>query len=137
MTDNESAPVTPRRPPPRRARPAPKTKTEPTNGTNQPTQPATLPNGLPDRLAEMEAWDRSIAARQRPLDEAPARHVLDYNYPLAWYRRPDGDIVQLQSDPNNRAMYEDLGFVALSRKESREWEQVRQPQVIADQRGKA
>jgi len=66
-----------------------------------------------------------------------ANHGLNYNYPLAWYRRPDGDIVQLQADPNNRAMYEDLGFVLLRPAEAREWETDVRPQVVLEQKHKA
>src|SRR5262252_4013846 len=66
-----------------------------------------------------------------------ANHGLNYNFPLAWYRRPDGDIVQLQSDPNNRAMYEDLGFVLLRPTEVREWEDEVRPEVVAAQKKKA
>src|SRR5262252_1114533 len=66
-----------------------------------------------------------------------ANHGLNYNYPLAWYRRPDGHIVQLQSDPNNRAMYEDLGFVLLRPAEAREWETDVRPQVVLEQKKKA
>jgi hypothetical protein len=65
------------------------------------------------------------------------RHNLSYNFPLVWYRRPDGDIVQLQSDPNNRAMYEDLGFVLLRPAEAREWEQEIRPDLILAQKKKA
>jgi hypothetical protein len=99
---------------------------------------ATLSNGLPDRLAEMEdAFDAKIAARGRSADDVPPRNPLGYNWPLGWVRRPDGDIVQLQSDPNNRMMYEDLGFVYLSPRETRHWLEVVQPQVIQEQRRKA
>src|SRR5262245_33859264 len=66
-----------------------------------------------------------------------SHHNTNYNFPLAWYRRPDGDIVQLQSDPNNRAMYEDLGFVILRPLEAREWETEVRPEVIAGQKKKA
>src|SRR5215471_957697 len=89
--------------------------------TPKPAAAPTLSNGTPDRLVEMEEWDATIAARRLPIDEAPARHPLNYNYPLAHVRRPDGQIVQLQSDPNNRMMYEDLGFVYLSVRETRQW----------------
>jgi hypothetical protein len=118
----------PRRPPPRRARPVPKTKT-----------PAkTLSNGTPDKLVEMEReWDAKLAARARPADEPSNRHPLAYNFPLAYVRRPDGDIVQLQSDPNNRMLYEDLGFVYLSPRETREWLDVVQPRVVQEQREKS
>jgi len=62
---------------------------------------------------------------------------LTYNFPLAWYRRPDGDIVQLQSDPYNRTMYEDLGFVFLRPPEAREWVHEVRPGVIAEQKRRA
>ena len=62
---------------------------------------------------------------------------LTYNFPLAWYRRPDGDIVQLQSDPYNRTMYEDLGFVFLRPPEAREWLQEVRPGVILEQKRRA
>ena len=68
----------------------------------------------------------------------PSYSGLNYNYPLAWYRRPnDGDIVQLQSDPNNRTMYEDLGFVFLRPPEVREWLDDVRPGVILDQKKRA
>jgi len=132
MTDDET-PVVETKPrrvhrrtkPVRGVQSAPKTTTAPT---------PTLSNGTPDRLAEMEQWDEKIAARRRPDDEVAPRHPLAYNYPLRWYRRPDGDIVQLQGDPNNLAMYEDLGFVVLSPRETREWLENIQPRVVEQQR---
>jgi len=62
---------------------------------------------------------------------------MTYNFPLAWYRRPDGDIVQLQSDPYNRTMYEDLGFVFLRPDEAREWLNEVRPSVVAEQKRRA
>jgi len=65
----------------------------------------------------------------------PTTNGLTYNFPLAWYRRPDGDIVQLQSDPYNRTMYEDLGFVYLRPPEAREWlDEVRPDEVMRQKR---
>ena len=76
-----------------------------------------------------------------PTSAAPAinqpRRGQNYNYPLAWYRRPDGDIVQLQSDPNNRTFYEDLGFVMLRPPEVHEWLDVVRPNVVAEQKKRA
>lgn len=77
-----------------------------------------------------------LEARATPVGPA-IFHTLAYNFPLAWYRRPDGDIVQLQSDPNNRAMYEDLGFVLLRPAEAREWEDDVRPGVILEQKHRA
>jgi hypothetical protein len=62
---------------------------------------------------------------------------LSYNFPLAWYRRPDSDIVQLQSDPYNRTMYEDLGFVYLRPDEAREWVRDVRPGIVLEQKKRA
>jgi hypothetical protein len=73
------------------------------------------------------------------------RRGQNYNYPLRWYAKPDGDIVQLQSDPQNRALYADLGFHLLAESAARgdamseveEWERLERPKVIAEQRKRA
>jgi hypothetical protein len=88
-------------------------------------------------LAESLSLLERLEQRAAPSGPAIPHHALNYNYPLAWYRRPDGDIVQLQSDPNNRAMYEDLGFVILRPNEVQEWEQEVRPEVVAKQKRKA
>jgi len=77
-----------------------------------------------------------LEARAAPVEGNPSVGLL-YNFPLAWYRRPDGDIVQLQSDPNNRTMYENLGFVMLRPSEAREWVDEVRPNVLLEQRKKA
>jgi hypothetical protein len=78
-----------------------------------------------------------LEQRAAPIEGNPTVG-LTYNFPLAWYRRPgDGDIVQLQSDPNNRTMYENLGFVMLRPSEAREWLQDVRPTVLAEQRKRA
>jgi hypothetical protein len=77
--------------------------------------------------------------------DIPLRRGQNYNYPLRWYAKPDGDIVQLQSDPQNRALYTDLGFHLLadvaargeSMSEVEEWERLERPKVIAEQRKRA
>jgi len=86
-----------------------------------------MPSDLLERLEQ----------RAAPSDGKPTYSGLNYNYPLAWYRRPDGDIVQLQSDPNNRTMYEDLGFVFLRPGEVREWLEEVRPNVIVEQKRRA
>jgi hypothetical protein len=65
------------------------------------------------------------------------RNDPGFNYPMLWYCRPDGDVVQLQGDPNNRAMYEDLGFHVLTRPEVQQWESVERAKVVAAQKEKA
>jgi len=77
-----------------------------------------------------------LEQRAAPASGAPTSG-LTYNFPLAWYRRPDGDIVQLQSDPYNRTMYEDLGFVFLRPNEAREWVQDVRPGVVLEQKKRA
>jgi hypothetical protein len=77
--------------------------------------------------------------------DIPLRRGQNYNYPLRWYAKPDGDIVQLQSDPQNRALYADLGFHLLADTAARgeqmseveEWERIERPKVIAEQRKRA
>ena len=69
----------------------------------------------------------------------------NYNYPLRWYATTNGDIVQLQSDPESRALYTDLGFHLLADQAARgqdlseveEWERIERPKVIAEQRRRA
>jgi len=69
----------------------------------------------------------------------------NYNFPARWYAKPNGDIVQLQSDPQSRAYYADKGFHLLadtaargeSMSEVEEWERIERPRVIAEQRRKA
>jgi hypothetical protein len=69
----------------------------------------------------------------------------NYNYPLRWYAKPDGDIVQLQSDPQARAWYADKGFHLLAESPARgellseveEWERVERPKLIEQQVRKA
>jgi hypothetical protein len=77
--------------------------------------------------------------------DIPLRRGQNYNYPLRWWATPNGDIVQLQSDPQNRALYADLGFHLLavtaaqgdSLSEVEEWERLERPRVIAEQRKRA
>jgi hypothetical protein len=86
-------------------------------------------------MAEQSLLER-LEQRAAPASAQP-RRGQNYNFPLAWYRRPDGDLVQLQSDPNNRTMYEDLGFVLLRQPEVREWLEEIRPDVVAAQKKRA
>jgi hypothetical protein len=69
----------------------------------------------------------------------------NYNYPLRWYAKPDGDIVQLQADPQSRAYYADKGYHLLAdvaargedMSEVEEWERLERPRIIAEQRQRA
>jgi hypothetical protein len=89
--------------------------------------------------------------RERMLDKTLRRGDIEprrgqnYNYPLRWYATPNGDIVQLQADPQSRALYADLGFHLLADQAARgqdmseveEWERIERPKVIAEQRRRA
>jgi hypothetical protein len=77
-----------------------------------------------------------LEQRAAPTLEQPRRGT-NYNFPLVWFRRPDGDIVRLQSDPNNRTYYEDKGFVMLRPSEEREWVNEVRPGVVAAQKKRA
>jgi len=63
-----------------------------------------------------------------------ARRLPAYNNPYLWYMKTDGEVVQLQGDPGNRAYYEEKGFVVLRPEEVSAYlrDQVRQ---VPDGRG--
>jgi hypothetical protein len=75
--------------------------------------------------------------RQRTSPVRQAARGPEYNHPYAWYARPDGDVVYLPGDPQNRAYYEDKGYAVLRREEAREWEAEVRPAVLGEQREKA
>jgi hypothetical protein len=92
-----------------------------------------------------ETFTERMVAKTLGRTDIPLKRGQNYNYPLRWYVRPDGDIVQLQSDPQNRALYADLGFHLLaevsargeSMSEVEEWERLERPKIIAEQRLRA
>lgn len=47
-----------------------------------------------------------------------ARRLPAYNNPYLWYMKRDGEVVQLQGDPGNRAYYEEKGYVVLRPEEA-------------------
>src|SRR5215831_16195399 len=69
----------------------------------------------------------------------------NYNYPLRWFLKPDGSVVQLQGDPQNRAYYTDKGYHELreqpgrggERSEVEQYLQVEYPKILEVQREKA
>lgn len=73
---------------------------------------------------------RTSAVRQ------PGRGPV-YNHPPLWYAKPDGDVVSLQGDPQNRAYYTDKGYAVLRPEEVEEWLRVVRPQVLAETRARA
>jgi hypothetical protein len=72
------------------------------------------------------------------------RRGQNYNYPYRLYLKPDGTVVQLQGDPNNRALYQDKGYRLLSETPSRSgkseadtYRQDEYPTILKEQRDKA
>lgn len=82
---------------------------------------------------------------QTPATASQPRRGQNYNYPLRWYLKTDGSLVQLQGDPQNRAFYQDKGFRMLSespgrdggQSEVRQFLEVEYPKVLKEQREKA
>ena len=84
----------------------------------------------------------------RLLDQtAPAaqpRRGQNYNYPQRQYLKPDGSVVWLQGDPQNRAYYQDKGYHMLSEtpgrdgiSEAEHYRTVEYPKLLKQQREKA
>lgn len=72
------------------------------------------------------------------------RRGQNYNYPQRLFLKPDGSVVYLQGDPQNRAYYQDKGFRMLSEAPGRDGHsEVRQyldaeyPVILKQQREKA
>jgi len=69
----------------------------------------------------------------------------NYNYPLRWFLKPDGTVVQLQGDPQNRAYYADKGYHEMRETPGRDggpseveqYTQVEYPKILKVQREKA
>lgn len=76
-----------------------------------------------------------LKARTAPVRQA--KRGPAYNHPLLWYAKPDGDVVKLQGDPQNRAYYEDKGYTVLRPDEVQEWEKIVRPKIVAAQRARA
>lgn len=72
------------------------------------------------------------------------RRGQNYNYPQRLFLKPDGSVVWLQGDPQNRAYYQDKGFRMLSetpgrdgQSEARHYLDVEYPKILKEQRDKA
>lgn len=91
-------------------------------------------NPFVDRLLEQTA----------PAASQPVRGQ-NYNFPLRSYLKPDGSVVRLQGDPQNRAYYQDKGYHMLPEtpgrdgglSEAEQYWKVEYPKILADQRTKA
>ena len=86
----------------------------------------------------------------RLLEQAPPaasqpRRGQNYNFPERLYLKPDGMVVSLQADPQNRAYYQDKGYHMLSdtpgrggaQSEVEQYVQAEYPAVLKEQRDKA
>jgi hypothetical protein len=72
------------------------------------------------------------------------RRGQNYNYPLRHYLKPDGNVVLLQGDPQNRAYYQDKGYRLLTDAPSRggtsevhQYVDIEYPKLLKEQREKA
>jgi hypothetical protein len=80
-----------------------------------------------------------------PPQASQPRRGQNYNYPLRWFLKPDGTVVQLQGDPQNRAYYQDKGYKLLGQapgrqggiSEEQQWLQLERPKLLEEQRTKA
>ena len=80
-----------------------------------------------------------------PPQASQPRRGQNYNYPLRWFLKPDGTVVQLQGDPQNRAYYQDKGYKMLGQvpgrqggiSEEQQWLQLERPRILEEQRTKA
>lgn len=95
---------------------------------------ATTGNSFIDKLLEQTA----------PAASQP-RRGQNYNYPLRHFLKPDGAVVLLQGDPQNRAYYQDKGYKMLGdapgrdggKSEVRQYLDVEYPKIVKQQREKA
>jgi hypothetical protein len=90
-------------------------------------------NGFLDKLLE-----------QTPAAASQPRRGQNYNYAQKLYLKPDGTVVSLQGDPQNRAYYSDKGFRMLSEapsrdgtSEVRQYLEIEYPKILKEQREKA
>ena len=82
---------------------------------------------------------------QAPSTPVQPRRGQNYNYPERLYLKPDGTVVRLQGDPQNRAYYQDKGYHLLSdtpgrggtASEVEQYLQVEYPKLLKEQRDKA
>jgi hypothetical protein len=81
---------------------------------------------------------------QTPPAASQPRHGQNYNYPQRLFLKPDGTVVSLQGDPQNRAYYSDKGYKMLSdargrdgNSEVRQYLDLEYPNILKAQRDKA
>lgn len=86
---------------------------------------------------ELTDFQRELVSRTRETPKDFQREGISYNFPLKWFAKPDGSIVQLQSDPQNRAYYQDKGFSLLDADQERRWLSIERPRLLQVQQEKA
>ena len=82
---------------------------------------------------------------QAPPAASQPQRGQNYNFPHRLYLKPDGEVVELQGDPVNRAYYQDKGYHLLSdspgrsgeRSEVDQYRQVEYPKILEEQVEKA
>lgn len=82
---------------------------------------------------------------QSPPQASQPKAGQNYNYPLRWYMKTDGTVVQLQGDPQSRAYYQDKGYRLLGQNpgrtgglsEEQQYLQQEYPHILQVQREKA
>jgi hypothetical protein len=91
---------------------------------------------LPDDAQADALMNRLRAQTTRP--NRRAQRPALYNAPDLWYTHPTtGEVVKLQGDPASQAYYRSKGFHILTAEETRQWETVVRPIVVAEQRKRA
>jgi hypothetical protein len=98
---------------------------------------------MPEGVTENAFIDRLLEQTAAPA--AAPRRGVNYNYPLRWYLKPDGMVVQLQGDPQNRAYYADKGYHEMREQPGRDggpseiehYLKVEYPRILKTQREKA
>lgn len=88
-------------------------------------------------LEELTEFQQSLRAQTRETPPDYQRESVAYNFDQRLYAKPDGSIVSLQGDPQNRSYYKDKGFIELTPEQVRQWYGGERQKVIEVQREKA
>lgn len=98
-------------------------------------QPKASPRVADDE--ELTDFQRELRAATKPMPKDFKRDPKNFNFPKKWYVRTDGDIVQLQGDPQSRSYYTDKGLRMLTEEETQRWLKVERPKVLRLQQERA
>ena len=98
---------------------------------------------MPETITGNDFLDKLL--EQTAPEASQPRRGQNYNYPYRKFLKPDGTVVALQGDPQNRAYYQDKGFHLLAEQpgrdggltERQQYEQVEYPKILKEQRDKA